>query len=86
MPKKVTIPIDFPSPITDAECTSSYLVEYKLSSAVSYVSEIQVNPYEVVINNLLDNETYNIRITRNCCGGLVSAPTLIDVDTSTTSP
>jgi hypothetical protein len=81
MAKKITIPL------TDHEdnCTGYYLVEYKLTGESGYTS---FNAYsdQVVINNLADDSTYDVRITRNCCSGIVSAPLLLTVDTSTVSP
>lgn len=76
MAKKITIPITDHS----EHCTGFYLVEYKLSSDSTYSSFMSFTN-EVVINNVLDGATYNIRITRNCCDQGVSNPLSLSVST-----
>lgn len=73
MAKNITIPILFSSPVAEGECTTSYFVEWKRDTDSEWNTDTQVNPDEVVITNLDDSTTYNIRITRFCCGGLQSA-------------
>lgn len=77
MAKKATIPI------TDHadNCTSYYLVAYKLHDAGSYTSL----PYQftdtVEITNLQDSSTYDVQITRYCCNGLQSDPLSLTLTT-----
>jgi hypothetical protein len=81
MAKKITIPL------TDheANCTGYYLVEYKLTGATGYNS-FTSHTDQVQINNLADDSTYDVRITRQCCNGSTSAPLVLVVDTATLSP
>lgn len=82
MPNKtITIPITD----HDANCSLSYLVEWKLSTDANYVQDTQFTP-PIVIENVLDASTYNVRITRNCCNSGTSAVLAIDVDTTSNSP
>jgi hypothetical protein len=81
MAKKITIPL-----IDHADnCTGYYLVEYKLTGESGYTSFTSFTD-QVVINNLADDSTYDVRITRNCCNGIASAPLVLTVDTETVSP
>lgn len=76
-------------PITDdgAQCNAEYLVEYKLSGDTGYtVAPGIFTSSPIVINNLQEGATYDIRITRNCCDGQVSPPITTQVTTSLLPP
>lgn len=81
MAKKITIPL------TDHEdnCTGYYLVEYKITGEVGY-NTITTYTDQVTINNVADDSIYDVRVTRHCCNGGISAPLLLSIDTSTLSP
>lgn len=80
--KNITIPITD----HDDNCTTYYLVEYKLSSDSAYTSFQWFND-QIVIGNVLDASEYDVRITRYCCNGATSAPLiLLNIDTTTDSP
>lgn len=67
------------------ECTQYYLVEYKLISETAYnVFTAFESPITTPV--VLDNSEYNLRITRYCCNGGISAPLELVVDTSALSP
>jgi hypothetical protein len=72
-------------PITDdgTECNEGYIVEYKLTADSDYT---RVFPDQigtpVVITGLLDDVSYDVRVTRKCCNGSYSAPTLSTVITT----
>ena len=77
MARKITIPI------TDHEdvCSTSYSVSYKLTGDSYWTTQsMYVPPFE--IGNLLDDVVYNIRIVRQCCDGLQSAPLEFDINTT----
>jgi len=77
--RKATIPID-----DDADvCNTGYIVEYKLSSEVDY-TRLYPDPFgnRVVLQNLADDEAYNVRIKRKCCNGDTSSWTNITIDTT----
>jgi hypothetical protein len=73
-------------PITDdgTECNEGYIVEYKLTSDTDYT---RVFPDQlgtpVEITGLLDDVSYDVRVTRKCCNGTLSDPT---IDTVITTP
>lgn len=75
-------------PITDhgSTCTSYYLVEWKLSTDTGYNTMNWAVEPPIIINNVLDASTYNVRITRFCCDGSQSVPLTLNVDTSSNSP
>lgn len=79
--KTITIPI----PNHDDNCTVYYFVEYKLNSDVNYNS-FQWYTDRVEIPNVADNSVYDVKITRYCCNGGTSAPLVLSIDTTTTSP
>lgn len=79
--KKITIPITD----HDENCTQYYLVEYKLTGAAGY-SSFHSFTNEVIVSNLEDESTYDVRITRFCCNGSSSAALELEVDTTTDSP
>lgn len=79
--KTITVPLTD----HDANCTTSYLVEWKLSTDANYVNNTQFSS-QIVIENVLDNSMYDVRITRNCCNGGTSAPLILSVDTTSNSP
>lgn len=74
-------------PITDHDdaCTLYYLVQYKLTTETSYTT-FQWFDDQIEINNLADDSTYDVIITRYCCTGTTSTPTTIEVDTTVVSP
>lgn len=78
-------------PITDHadQCSLYYLVEWKLTTASGYNQEKQFlteTENNIIIDDVLDNTEYDVRITRYCCNGGISAPLVLLVDTTTTSP
>lgn len=79
--KKIVIPITD----HDANCTTRYLVEWKLTGDTGYSSMIWTND-QIEINNVQDASVYDVRITRYCCNGSISAPLILSVDTTSTSP
>lgn len=79
--KKIVVPITD----HDANCTTRYLVEWKLTGDAGYSSMIWTND-QIEINNVEDASVYDVRITRYCCNGSISAPLILSVDTTSTSP
>lgn len=67
------------------ECTQYYKVEYKLTSETAYNMFIAFSS-PITTPVVLDNSEYNLRITRYCCNGGISAPLELVVDTSALSP
>lgn len=79
MARKITIPIDD----DDDQCKQGYIVQYKLSAETSYQQVFPDPLYgPVVLENLADDSTYNIRIKRKCCNGTISDWTSVTVDTT----
>lgn len=73
-------------PITDtSECTQYYLVQYKLNTQTAY-NQLYWYDDNIEIRNLLDDSVYDVRITRYCCNGGISAPLILSIDTTTLSP
>lgn len=85
MARTVTIPIDDEA----GKCIESYTVLYKLIGDEPW-TPAPLTPYPfspIVLENLLDDAEYDVRIIRNCCGGLTSDPLDIVIDTTAiTSP
>lgn len=79
MARKITIPIDD----DDDQCKSGYIVEYKLDSESNY-QRLFPDPLfgPVILENLLDDSNYNIRVKRKCCNGSFSDWTSVTVDTT----
>lgn len=72
MAKRVSIPITLSSPPIENECTSEYLLEYKLSGDAGYTALPLFPPPEdntIVVDNLVAASLYNFRLTRYCCNG-----------------
>lgn len=67
------------------ECTQYYKVEYKLTSETAYNMFIAFSS-PITTPIVLDNSEYDLRITRYCCNGGISAPLELVVDTSALSP
>jgi hypothetical protein len=72
-------------PVTDdgTECNLGYIAEFKLTADSDYTRfypDPTASP--IVITGLLDDSMYDLRITRKCCNGSYSAPTLTTVDTT----
>lgn len=77
MARQITIPI------TDTpDCVAYYLVEYKLAGSDGYEFSQQYFDTPIVLDNLLDNTEYEIRITRYCCNGVSATPVDITVNTA----
>lgn len=74
-------------PITDdsTECSQYYKVEYKLSTETAY-NTFNAFDSPITIANVLDASVYDVRITRYCCNGGVSAPLILSINTTSTSP
>ncbi len=77
-------------PITDHDtgspmiCTNYYTVEYKPTGTSGWFT-VSPNPIEspVLIEGLMDDISYDLRVTRMCCNGAISTPT---ITTFTTTP
>lgn len=73
----------------DSECSLYYLVEYKLSGDASYTSLGNMLPSEYTegsppitvwklqIDNLVNDASYDVRVTRYCCNQAFSSPTIL---------
>jgi len=77
MPYTVTIPI-----VGNTDCTNAMIVDYKKSTETQW-TRLDPAPIgdTIVLNNLSDNTTYNIRGVKQCCNGQYSTQTLINVTT-----
>lgn len=77
MPFSVKIPV-----LNNSDCTSSLIVGYKKSTDTDWTSlpPQPVTDY-IMINNLDDCTTYNIRTTKQCCNGQFSTEADINVTT-----
>lgn len=71
----------------DIVCSQGYQVQYKLAADVNYIDWLP-NPIAspIVITGLSDDVAYNVKVTRLCCDGTISDPTIIDVTTTVNSP
>jgi len=78
--------IQIPISDHDTNCSIYYLVEYKLSTDTGYNSFNWATAPPIKINNVIDDSTYDVRITRFCCDGSQSAPLVLSIDTTTNSP
>lgn len=77
--RKATLPID-----DDADvCNTGYIVEYKLTGDVDY-TRLYPDPMgdTVLLQNLDDDVTYDVRIKRKCCNGDTSAWATLTLDTT----
>lgn len=81
MAKKITITISDHG----SNCTGYYLVEYKETGAGSWAS-LKAYTETVVIPNVADAATYDVRITRVCCDGTASTPETDVIDTTSSTP
>lgn len=81
MSRQVTLPID--NHDAPGMCTQYYVVEYKPQSDPNY-AVLSPNPMDspIVIDNLLDDIIYDIRVTRFCCNGQSSIAASTTVDTT----
>lgn len=77
MARKITIPI------TDHEdhCNTGYTVSYKIDGAEYWNNQPWYIP-PIELSALLDDSLYNIKIVRNCCDGLQSAPLELNINTT----
>jgi hypothetical protein len=80
MSKKITIPITDHE--TEGVCSIYYRTEYKLTTEGGYHLLPDVYTPPVVINNLVDDTEYDVRITRFCCDGSQSVPLELTVNTT----
>lgn len=79
-------------PVNDHDdvCATHYLVEYKQDTEPSYSSlqnQIAVEDgsppqWVLIVENLVEDVLYDIRVTRYCCDGTVSTPTTTTVLTT----
>ena len=71
----------------DEVCSQGYQVQYKLATDINYTNWTP-NPTTspIVITGLEDDTAYNVKVTRLCCDGTISDPTILDVDTTPNSP
>lgn len=79
MARKITIPI------TDHDaagvCTAQYTVQYRKSGQTGWnTNTTLLQPIE--ITNLEDDTLYEVRVIRECCDGIVSAPLNMNVNTT----
>lgn len=77
-------------PITDHadQCSLYYLVEWKLTTEAGYSSQqsfLTDTENNIIISDVEDASEYNVRITRYCCNGGISAPLVLLIDTTATS-
>ena len=77
MARKITIPIGDHNEV----CNTGYTVAYKPEGETNWTTLPAFIP-PIELNNLLDDTLYNIRITRQCCDGLSSAPLELSVNTT----
>lgn len=62
-------------------CTQSYAVAVKKASDLAYSPLPPQYSSPIVVDNLEDDTAYNVRITRTCCGGVVSDEFIVNVTT-----
>lgn len=76
-----TLSIDISDHNTTGVCTSSYIVQYKITGDPSYT--VLPNQYDspIVIAGLLDSTDYEIYIQRQCCDGNFSDPLIFTYNT-----
>lgn len=70
MAQTLTIPIED----NDTECMMHYLVQYKFNGDAGYFFSQLYYDSPIVLQNMQDSATYDIRITRYCCNGSISDP------------
>lgn len=75
------IPVTVASPVPDDECTFYYIVEYKLSGDTGYTS-FNTSDNPIVIQPLVSDSSYDVRVTRVCCNGISSGTATTTVDTT----
>lgn len=69
MARKITMPVYD----DETYCKQGYIVEYKLSAEETWIRQTPNTLYTpVVIENLLDDVDYDVRIARICCDGTIS--------------
>lgn len=75
----LTIPITDHN--TEGVCTQQYSVSYKFDGAseILWTGVFYTSP--IVLDNLGDDESYEVTVTRLCCNGSVSTPTVFVVST-----
>lgn len=76
MAKQVTIPV------TTSDCIQYYIVEYKTTGDPGYTFNQQYFVQPIVLENLADTTSYDVRITPYCCDGTVGTPTTTTFDTT----
>lgn len=80
MAKRITIPITDHN--TSGVCTQYYQVEYKMNGEVGYSFSQMMFASPIVLDNMLENTIYDVRITRICCDNVTSTPVIFTVDTT----
>lgn len=60
--------------LTDTDCVAYYDVYYKLQSESGYIQLPFQYTSPIVVPNLGDDNSYDIRIIKHCCDGSVSQP------------
>lgn len=80
MAKRITIPITDHN--TGGVCTQYYQVEYKINGEAGYSFSQTMFASPIVLDNMLENTIYDVRITRVCCDNVSSTPATFTVDTT----
>lgn len=80
MARRITIPIANHG--EEGICTWEYLVEYKIEGAAGYTFSQMMYDSPIVLDNLLDDTLYDLRITRYCCNSVSSAPYTFQFNTT----
>lgn len=65
-------------------CTTSYYIEYKKTVDSNYMVLGTQYASPLVIDNLDDDTSYDFRITRTCCNGVIATPTITTITTTKT--
>lgn len=75
MAKQITIPL------TTSDCILYYLVEYRVTGNPGYSFQQNYYTQPIVLQNLSDTTSYDVRVTPYCCDGTVGTPTETTFDT-----
>lgn len=67
---------------SETECTQSYNVELKQTSDSVFVPLPIQYSSPIVIDNLEDDTSYDVRITRKCCDGVNATPVVSTIVTT----
>lgn len=79
MARKVTIPITDHNDVD--VCTTSYVVEYRITGETYWNKQTFSEP-PLVFSNLDDDFEYQFAITRYCCDGVASDPLELTINTT----